>query len=159
MKSNWMSALAGAALLVLSAPAALAQAGQPIELKGDVKVSKQVVENGTEKQVLSEPKVVVPGDRLIFSTSYRNTGGETVRNFVVTNPIPNGVMLAPEGAAEHSVSVDGGKSWGKLASLSVNNGEGAMRPAVAGDVTHVRWVLPEVAPGAEGKVTYNAIVR
>jgi len=159
MKWNWMSALAGAALLALSAPAAMAQPSQPIELKGDVKVSKQVVENGKEKQVLSEPKVVVPGDRLIFSTSYRNNGTETVRNFVVTNPIPNGVMLAPEGAGDHSVSVDGGKTWGKLADLSVSTGEGATRAAVAGDVTHVRWVLSEVAPGAAGKVTYNAIVR
>jgi len=159
MKSNWMAALASAALLALSPTMVTAQTAQPIELKGDVKVSKLVIENGKEKQVLSDPKVVVPGDRLIFSTSYRNNGTETVRNFIVTNPIPNGVMLAPEGAEAHSVSVDGGKTWGKLASLSVSSGDGASRPAVAGDVTHVRWVLPEVAPGAEGKVTYNAIVR
>lgn len=159
MKSNWMSAIAAAALLAISAPAAMAQASQPIELKGDVKVVKIVVENGKEKKVLSEPKVVVPGDRLIFSTGYRNNGAETVRDFVVTNPIPGGVMLAPEGAGEHSVSVDGGKTWGKLASLSVSDSEGKMRPAQAGDVTHIRWVLAEVAPGAQGTLTYNAIVR
>ena len=159
MKSNWMAALAGAALLALSPTMASAQNAQPIELKGDVKVSKLVIENGKQKEVLSEPKVVVPGDRLIFSTSYRNNGTETVRNFIVTNPLPNGVMLAPESAADHLVSVDGGKTWGRLAGLSVSSGEGVTRPAVAGDVTHVRWVLPEVAPGAEGKVTYNAIVR
>ncbi len=159
MKSNWMTALASAALLALTPAMASAQPAQPIELKGDVKVSKLVVENGKEKQVLSEPKVVVPGDRLVFSTSYRNNGSQVARNVVVTNPLPNGVMLAPEGADSHSVSVDGGKTWGKLSEMSVSNGTGAMRPAVAGDVTHVRWVLSEVAPGAEGKVTYNAIVR
>ena len=159
MKSNWIASIVGAALFACAAPAAMAQATQPIELKGDVKVDKVVIENGKEKHVLSDPNVVVPGDKLIFSTGYRNTGAEPVKDFVVTNPIPDGVMLAPEGAGELTVSVDDGKTWGKLASLTVKDGQGASRPAQAGDVTHVRWILSVLAPGAAGKVTYHAIVR
>lgn len=159
MNPKWISSLLGAALIACVAPAAQAQTAQPVELKGDVKVDKVVVENGKEKHVLSDPTVVVPGDKLIFSTNYRNAGAEPVKLFVVTNPIPEAVMLAPEGAADLTVSVDGGKTWGKLASLSVSNGQGGMRPAEARDATHVRWTLPVVAPGAVGKVTYHAIVR
>ena len=154
-----MIAAVSGLLASLAAPAVSAQAAQPVELKGDVKVDKVVVENGKEKRVLIDPKVVVPGDKLIFSTGYRNTGGEPVKDFVVTNPIPEGVMLAPEGAGDLTVSVDGGKTWGKLASFSVSNGQGGTRPAEARDVTHVRWTLAVLAPGATGALTYHAIVR
>lgn len=122
-------------------------------------LDKIVVENGREKHVMAEPKIVVPGDKLVFATAYRNTGSAAVNNFVVTNPIPAGVMLAPEGAASADVSVDGGKTWGKLMSLTVTGANGVKRAAQSSDVTHVRWTLAQVAPGASGTVSYHAIVR
>lgn len=149
---------ASALFATIAAPAAMANGAQPVELQGGVKVDKLIVENGKEKHVYSDPKVVVPGDKLVFTTTYSNTGAEPVRNFVVTNPLPAAVALAPEGAEKQEVSVDGGKSWGKLGMLKVSDAAG-QRPAQASDVTHVRWVLPLLAPGARGAVTYNAIVR
>lgn len=160
MKAHWITALAATLAFAGSGSAALAeQAASPMQLVGDVKVDKQVIENGQTKHVLVAPDVVVPGDRLIFSTRYRNTGAEPVKDFVVTNPLPAGVMLADSGAAVQTVSVDGGKSWGKLPTLTVADSQGAKRPARPGDVTHVRWTLPLIAPGASGTLTYNAIVR
>jgi uncharacterized repeat protein (TIGR01451 family) len=122
-------------------------------------VERSVVENGTERKTLVEPKVVVPGDRLLFSVSYRNSGEKPVNDFVLTNPLPQGVMLAPDGTAGLDVSVDAGKSWGKLAQLSVPDGQGGRRAALASDVTHVRWALAPIAPGASGTVKFYAIVR
>jgi hypothetical protein len=55
-----------------------------VVLHGDVKLETTQVENGVEKTVLADPKVVVPGNRLLFSTSYRNNGPSPVQNFVVT---------------------------------------------------------------------------
>lgn len=163
MITNWIAkfafALAAAGAVAGAPVAAAAQAAQPIELVGNVKVDKVVVVGGKEQRVLQDPQVVVPGDKLVFSTNYRNTSSETVRNFVVTNPLPNGVALAPEGADALSVSVDGGKTYGKLSTLTVSDGQGGTRPAVAADVTHLRWILGEVAPGASGALTYHAIVR
>lgn len=159
MKFIQIIALAAAGLLACNSPAALAQSSQPIELVGDVKVDKVVVENGKEKHVLSDPSVVVPGDKLVFSTTYRNTGKQSASDFVVTNPVPASVMLSPEGAEAHTVSVDGGKTWGKLSTLTVSDAQGGKRPAMASDVTHLRWVLAVIAPGATGKLTYHAIVR
>ena len=158
MTKFWI-ATAAVLLSNLAAPIAQAQAGQPIELKGDVKLDKLVVEGGHEKHVLLEPKLVVPGDKLIFATAYRNTGSAAVKNFVVTNPIPAGVMLAPDGAPTADVSVDGGKTWGKLTSLTVVGAGGVRRPAQSSDATHVRWTLALLAPGASGTVTYRGIVR
>jgi uncharacterized repeat protein (TIGR01451 family) len=173
MKSIWIASVTGILLAANAAPAAIAApaaspaqaatpaapAAQPIVLQGDVKLEKTVVQNGVEKLVLTEPKTVVPGDRLVFSTSYRNAGTAPVEHFVVTNPIPSAVVLAAESANSLEVSVDGGKSWGLLATRTVTDDKGMARPAQAADITHVRWTLPVLAPGANGKLTYHAIVR
>lgn len=159
MKSNWLAMIVGALALATPMTAVLGQPAAPIELKGDVKVDRIVIENGQKRHVLEEPKVVVPGDRLIFATAYHNAGSTAVKDFVVTNPVPAGVMLAPENADTPDVSVDGGKSWGKLAALTVPDGQGSQRAALASDVTHLRWTLATLAPGARGTLTYNAIVR
>ncbi len=161
MNKFWIATAAGllATLVTPMAQAQAAQGAQPIELKGDVKLDKLVMENGREKHVMVAPDVVLPGDKLVFATAYRNSGASAVSNFVVTNPIPAGVMLAADGAAQADVSVDGGKSWGKLTSLTVIGTGGVKRAAQSSDVTHVRWTLPMLAPGATGTVTYRGIVR
>lgn len=157
MKHFLVSGIAGISLF--SANAASAQTQSPVELRSAVWLEKAVIENGIERRVLIEPKVVVPGDTLLFSTAYRNTAATAVDAFVVTNPIPAAVSLAPTSAATLQVSVDGGKGWGSLASLRVADGKGGLRPAQANDVSHVRWTLSLIAPGAGGKLEYYAIVR
>lgn len=140
-------------------PAAVAPAANPVALEGSVKLEKAVEEGGVRKLILSEPEVVVPGDRLLFSTSYRNQGSQQVTDFVVTNPVPAAVEILPESIGDAMVSVDGGKTWGQLAALAVTDTSGAKRPAKASDVTHMRWVIAAIPSGGSGKVQYNAIVR
>ena len=143
--------------LLVAAPA-IAQ--QPLTLSGDVKVQKtQISDDGETKVEYVDPDVVVPGDRVVFSTSYENTGAETVEDFVVTNPLPSAVRLADDADPELSVSVDGGESWGKLAELKVEDAPGVSRDAQAADVTHIRWTLAEVKPGEKGRLEYHAIIR
>ena len=148
-------ALAG---LALAPQPTLAQQGQ-VGLQGDVKLEKTITENGQPKKVLADTKVVVPGDRLLFSTSFVNNGAAAVEQFVVTNPLPSAVALAPESAAGLDVSVDGGRTYGALAGLKVADGNGGQRAAEASDVTHVRWIIPTIAPRQQGKVEFYAIVR
>lgn len=155
---NKMLPLAAALALALIPPSAFAQAAQ-VDLQGEVKLEKTVVENGQSRLALLDPKVVVPGDRLVFSTRYQNKGATSVQNFVVTNPVPAAVTLAPDTAADLDVSADGGKSWGRLAALTVADGKGGRRPARFEDVTHIRWTIPAIAAGGIGKVEYHAIVR
>lgn len=130
-----------------------------VKLAGSVQLERVQVVDGVEKVTLAEPSVVVPGDRLLFTTRFENTGTVKADNVVVTNPLPGAVALAADSAPSLSVSVDDGKSFGPLASLAVADGKGGTRPAQAADVTHVRWVLVTVAPGANGTLTYRAIVR
>lgn len=146
-------------LALIAAPAAAIAAPGQIALVGDVKLEKTVTENGRTRTELQEPKVVVPGDRLLFTTRYTNGGSQPARNFVVTNPLPSAVTLAYEAAEGYLVSVDRGKSWGQLANLKVSDGKGGLRAATPADVTHLRWVIPSIAAGASGAVRYHAIVR
>ena len=95
----------------------------------------------------------------VFGTDYASNAAEAVSNFVVTNPLPAAVRLAPDADPALTVSVDGGKTFGALAALTITNSDGTTRPAAHADVTHVRWVLASIAPGEKGRLSYPAIIR
>lgn len=146
------------ALTLVSGPAAAQE--KPISLEGDVKLEKTIVEqDGASRVELVEPEVIVPGDRLVFRTDYRNNGSEAVANFVVTNPLPGAVRVAPDADPDLVVSVDGGASWGTLANLTVTEEDGSVRAAQHADVTHIRWTLALIEPGESGRLEYPAIIR
>ena len=160
MKSITKLMLAAAAALALPAVPLAAQNNSAIALTGDVKAVKVITEaDGKERTDLVEPSTIVPGDRLVFGTDYANKGSEIVTNFTVTNPLPAAVRLAPDADPAIEVSVDGGKTFGVIAALTIANSDGTTRPAAHADVTHVRWVLASIVPGASGKLTYPAIIR
>ena len=160
MLKNLISTLFGVVAFSSMALATPTQAQQPIELKGDVKVVKTVTdETGATTEELVPPDVVVPGDRLLFTTTFRNSGAEAVENFVVSNPLPSAVRLADNADPDLTVSVDGGATWGKLADLEVESDGGVSRSAQAADVTHIRWTLAVVEPGQTGRLEYPAIIR
>lgn len=157
MKAKFLAAIM--ALGLLSGPVYAAAQPSPVALKGSVQLEKTVTVDGKSQIELVEPKVVVPGDRLLFSTSYRNDSAAAVTDFIVTNPVPAAVVVSPDAMSAVEVSVDGGKTWGLIASLKVSDGKGGLRAALAEDATHLRWTIPSIAPGASGKVEYHAIVR
>lgn len=163
MKTVTTFLLACAAAVSLSAPVvplAAQDAAPAVTVDGDIKTEKTVTDAGGKTRIeLVEPASFLPGDRLIFGQNYKNTSAEVVTNFVITNPLPAAVHLAPDADPALELSVDGGKSWGKLAGLSVTNSDGTTRPATQADVTHVRWVLATIAPGASGRVAFPVIIR
>ena len=115
---------------------------------------------GKQRILLEEPKVVVPGDRLVFVLNYRNAGAQPADKFVVTNPMPSAVRFADAGDTRPLVSVDGGKQWGLLADLSVPIEGGMRRAAQPADVTHLRWAFQKPIPvGGTGKLMFRGIVK
>lgn len=145
-------AMAAVPALALAAPGAVA-------LDSTIKLDKVVTENGQTRHELVAPQKVVPGNHLVFLTSYHNTSDKPVDHFVVTNPVPAPVALESVGTDTFDVSIDGGKTWGKLSQLTVVKPGAAPRAAQAADVTHVRWEIPVIAPGATGSLEYHAVVR
>ncbi|WP_244970576.1 hypothetical protein [Novosphingobium aerophilum] len=105
---------------------------------------------GEANRVLERSDRLRPGDRVVTIVSWRRAlpGGA----FTVVNPLPHRVQFDGTADGAEEVSVDGGRSWGKLGQLRI-----AGRLALAPDVTHVRWHIASPAPA--GRIAYRAIVR
>ena len=144
-------------LTVCAVPAAGAAQERPIKLQSDVKLVRQVQQGETTELVA--PEGVVPGDTLVFTTSYSNEGASAVNDFVIVNPVPADLVLTDDAAAATEVSIDGGAKWGRLADLKVVENDGEERPATTSDITHMRWVFSHVAPSEKGEVRFSATVR
>lgn len=145
-------------LLALSAATIPAHAAGSLALRSDVFVERVAVQDGKTHIVLAPSHTVVPGDRLVFVLDYRNTSQSPATNMIVTNPVP--ATVSYEDADGALVSVDGGKSWGTLASARIRLASGALRPARPDDVTHIRWQLAGSVPaGAGGKLKFRGTVR
>lgn len=148
-------------LLFLLLSTVSGHAADAIALDSSVFVEREMpTAGGKTKTVLEEPKVVIPGDRLVFILQYRNTGTQSAKDFVVTNPMPAPVAYQGTSDTVAQVSVDGGKTFAPLASLKIRETDGTERAARPEDVTHVRWVLREpIAAGAQGKLSFRGVVR
>lgn len=144
----------------------LTQAGAgPLALT-TVAQTEQVVtrEDGSEETRLIDVTTVVPGDEVIYTITYTNTGAEPAAAVTITDPVPAqmrylaGSAFAP--GADVSFSVDGGQSYGAPEDLFVTDADGAERAASAADYTHIRWRLRHpIAPGKRGYARFKAALR
>ena len=132
-----------------------------VQLDSHVFLEKTVSDaNGRSSVKLEEPAKVVPGDKLLFTIRYANNSGKAADNFVVTNPIPGAVEFAGDESAGAEVSVDGGKTFGRLAALKVSGADSKLRAAVPADVTHLRWKFAKpIGAGAAETLKFHAIVK
>ncbi len=137
--------LAGA--LCLAAPAIAAPL---VAIDSAVYVERALPGKGRMLQPASQ---LQHGDRVVYVVSWTRMGGAGA--FTVTNPLPRSVYYQGSADGSEEVSLDGGRSWGKLDQMHVGS-----RMATPEDVTNVRWHVPasEAARGA-GEITYSAIVR
>jgi uncharacterized repeat protein (TIGR01451 family) len=148
-------------MILLAASSVPAIAAAPVELSSDIFVEKQTKRaDGTFATTLIAPKIIVPGDQLVFVVRYRNAGEQPARNFTVTNPIPATITFNGTSDGNELVSIDGAKSWGKLSQLRVKTADGASRPALMTDVTHIKWSVNQtIASGQSGKLIFRGTVK
>ena len=147
-----------ATLAALIAGAPLAQAA-PVTIANTVFVEREVaIGNGSSAKVLEPARTLRRGDRLVYVVSWRapQARGE---HLTITNPLPRTIAYQRSADGDEDVSVDGGRSWGKLDALRVRDGS-VWRYATPQDVTHVRWnVPPQLALAGSGRLTWSGIVR
>ncbi|GAA0478665.1 hypothetical protein GCM10009096_20760 [Parasphingorhabdus litoris] len=148
---------------------------QAADSRANVKIESKVLVERTEQNdagqaitKLYEPTEVkvIPGDRLVFVNSYRNTGSSAVTGFVVNNPVHSAVSFTGVNEDWATVSVDGGKSFGKLTEFTITeDGPDAesieiSRAAQPSDVTHIRWTFDNaIAAGASGELRFSGVVK
>lgn len=147
--------------LALAVPAAAAPAQEAVVLKSTVYVARSVTDaEGNKKNQLFAPDRVLPGEALVVMLEYRNNGTKPATNFVINNPIPAAVSYTGVEQPWAVVSVDGGKTYGALATLKVAKGDGTLRAALPSDVTHVRWKFAQpIPPATGGRVMFYGTVK
>lgn len=130
----------------LNASPAVAQDQSPVALGTAVYVEK----TDDSARILQPASKLSRGDRVVTVVSWRRAG--PAGRFTVINPLPRGLYYQGSANDDEEVSVDGGRSWGRLGYLRVGD-----RLATPEDVTHVRWRV--ASPASTGRIAYSAIVR
>lgn len=156
MKQLKQTILLGGAL-VLSLLVATANAAQStIKITSEVHELIEVKDDEGETQLKVIPAdAITPGDRILFTTSFKNNGDKASDNVIITNPIPTHTRYLDSSAkGEHCIitfSVDGGRAWGDAKTLKVRLKDGKFRAATAADYTHIRWKYNRALKPSEKK--------
>jgi hypothetical protein len=155
-----MKSLIALALLITPV-AAFAQKASTVTINSETLVVKQETDaKGQKVNKLYPAKRVVPGNVLVIKFSYNNTGTAAATGFAVNTKLDPSVEMTDIREKWAIVSVDGGKSYGALATLKIKNPDGSFRGATTKDVTNIRWTLAQpLAGGTTGDVMYYGIVR
>ncbi len=154
-------------LALLAPMAAWAQQKGAIVLKSVAQV--EVAEKNQKgeklvKRVDVAKATTVPGDTVIFTTHYTNTGKRPADGIVITNPIDEH-MTYLDGSAEGNntrieFSTDGGKTYNAPEKLIIKNAQGMVRQARAEDYNGIRWTLTRPLPaGGSGSVSFKAKIK
>ena len=149
-----------AAIMAGSLPAA-AQQDSGLTSKIELEKATPGANRNAEIYTYVEPDVVVPGDRIRVTLTFTNRSSAPATGLNITNPIPEGLVFnGTSDTGDFSVSVDGGKSFGALASLTVPVQNAAPRSATLTDVTHVRWLWSKPVPPQQSRsVAFFGLVK
>ena len=160
--------LAVAALMLFTGFPAHAQEGKGALVLESFNEVEMVVENEKGEKVVKRVDAakarILPGDEILYSVRFRNTGTEPATDIVITNPVPEHMILKPvtihgEGT-EVTLSIDSGKNFGRQDELFVVEEDGTKRPPKPEEYTHVRWTFSkEIMPEEQGSVGFSAIVE
>eukprot|EP01034_Spumella_vulgaris_P002157 gene2156-2809_t len=109
--------LAIAAVLAMGSHPAAAQGTGALTSKIELERLAPATSGQAAAKTYVAPDVVVPGDRIRVTLTFTNNGAAPAAGLNLTNPIPEGLVFDETAdAAGFSVSVDGGKTFGALAS-------------------------------------------
>ena len=142
-----------------------AKAEQPIELTSIVE--SEVVENdaqGNEVVKRVPATKVVPGDEVIYTTTFKYNGEDPATDIVITNPIPQfTVYKIGSASGENTViqySVNNGESFHSTEQLKVTDENGKEKVAEAKDYTDIRWTYRgQLEKGDEGTVEFRVVLK
>lgn len=120
--------------------------------------------DGTTNTTYVPADMVTPGETILYSLNIFNDKNEAATDLVLTMPVPaevkyvDGSAIRPD--ANVTFSVDDGKTFSPRNSLQVLQDNGVARPALAEDVTHVRWNLAgPVQIGSSDVLSFKGILK
>ena len=125
-------------------------------------VQKETVtvnDDGEQVKTLVPAESVIPGERVVYTITFRNTGDEPADDVVISNPISENLTYVPGSAFGPGMalqfSVDG-ITFAAADELTVEE-DGESRPAKPEEYRHIRWVMQnDLVAGAQGTVRFSA---
>jgi uncharacterized repeat protein (TIGR01451 family) len=152
---------------LIFASLAFAQDG-PLESLLDVyRVDFQELADGTTVEVLIEAEEAAPGEMLEYVLTYRNTGEQVLRGFVIKNRVPENTSYLAESdsadiGAEFLVSIDYGITWEDVpVTRTVTDSSGNERTITipAEQYTNISWVVNEdLEPENQFELRYRVTI-
>jgi uncharacterized repeat protein (TIGR01451 family) len=126
-----------------------------------------VVKSGQKTTKKIAATRIDPGDIVIYTVNYINSGDEAATNAILDDPIPQGTVYLPGSAfgdgAEITFSIDSGKIYKKPSLLvyEVKNQNGSIekRTASPEEYTHIRWIISRIDAGAKGTVGFQVRIK
>jgi uncharacterized repeat protein (TIGR01451 family) len=163
LKQHFISVFFTAALLTaFTLPAHAAEPGA-IKLSSVAEKRINVVDkDGKTVSTRARVDTAVPGDEIIYTTTFENISNKPAGNIVITNPIHNDTtyLMANGVNTEITFSIDGGYEYALPDKLIVTTNEGDTRPALPSDYTNLRWVYKGVlGVGETSKVSFHTVIK
>lgn len=145
-----------------------ALSGEPkLELITTAEKEVKVIKDGKTQITRVSADKTQPGDVVVYTIAYSNTGKGPVVDATIVDPIPKGVVYLPNSAegkdTEITCSVDGGRTWLKppvMMQIKKPDGSVESKPVPPERYTHVRWLIKKpLASGQSGKVSFKVTVK
>lgn len=154
-----------AAILLMASLPLTASAEPKLTLELSAELEVQVEEDGKTVTKRIKAEQAEPGQEIIYTLKFRNDGSSKAANVRLKDKIPDNTTYVADSAwgegAEILFSIDDAQSFKQPALLQYevsSNGKTEKRKATPEKYTHIRWVVKEVAAGAQGEVGYRARV-
>ncbi|NRB38942.1 MAG: DUF11 domain-containing protein [Pseudomonadales bacterium] len=144
-------------LLSSFASAALAAPNVSLDAKAEVDVEKEIA--GVKQIVRIVADDVSPGQEVIYTLTYTNSGDEPANDLELKNPVSQNFHYVNGSAwgegSEIQFSADGGKTFAAAEQLTVNI-NGKTQKAATSDYTNVLWKIKTINAGDTGNVGFKA---
>ena len=128
-------------------------ASPTVALDSALYVERVQQQGGGQLRSLEPANRLAHGDRVVTVVTWYRMGG--LGGFTVTNPLPHALAYQGSANSDEEVSVDGGKTWGRLGAMRIGG-----RVASTEDITHVRWRISQAQSlSGTGRIAYSSFVR
>lgn len=112
-----LAVLCAAGLFLMGAVVAGAQQTPRLDLKTTAQKEIKIKKQGKWVTETRPADKTGPGDVLVYTIAYQNTGSSAATDARIVNPVPQGASLIPDSIrgkdAEVACSIDNGASWHK----------------------------------------------
>jgi uncharacterized repeat protein (TIGR01451 family) len=155
----------GAILIALVVAAPVWAAGPKLQIicRAEHEV-RRVDAQGKERVVLEPVTATYPGETLVYTLEYQNTGDAPAVSPIVGTPVPKGTVLvrgtlvSPGGDVRYSLDGKTWSEWPRVRAAGVAGDAEIDAPAEA--VRHLRVTLREPVPaGGRGRAQFKVIVQ